>query len=64
MVSLRPRLHIPVQSFSRFDEILYLVEKPSGFTRRRATTWVSSMPANANRGSVGWSAAKPGKVKA
>ena len=30
--SLRPSLHIPVQSFGRFDEILYLVEKISALT--------------------------------
>jgi hypothetical protein len=29
MVSLRPSLHIHVQSLGRFDEILYLVEKTS-----------------------------------
>jgi hypothetical protein len=32
MVSLRPRLHIHVQSFGRFDEILYLIEKTSDLT--------------------------------
>jgi hypothetical protein len=30
--SLRPRLHIRVQSFGRFDEILYLLEKASDLT--------------------------------
>ena|SRR5258708_766423 len=31
-VSLRPSQHIHVQSFGRFDEILYLVEKTSALT--------------------------------
>jgi hypothetical protein len=30
--SLRPSLHIHVQSFDRFDEILYLVEKAPDLT--------------------------------
>jgi hypothetical protein len=31
-VSLRPSLHIHGQSFGRFDEITYLVEKTAGLT--------------------------------
>jgi hypothetical protein len=47
--SLRPSLHIHVQSFGRFDEILNLVEKTSALTlpdleRRRSSSATSSSP--------------------